>query len=242
MSGRPRVDPLTVSPPQRRFRTSPTLSSAPGWRASGPRLPSPRRFRTSPMLSSARGWRALGPCLASPLTAAHGSPRRRLRASPTFSSAPGWRTSGPHLASPLSTAPSSRGYCSFLPGIPLLLPGDTAPSSRGLHARRRCALVCGRAALIPAPALACGPALLGPCGASSRTLGLCPWLNSGGACVVIDIIHPRNYGLGVLFRADTYVNCTYCVPSFLVFPGLKLITCVFLMLNKANLVPSGQLK
>ena len=35
------------------------------------------------------------------------------------------------------------------------------------------------------PALAGGPALLGPCGASSRTRGLCPWLNSGGACVVI---------------------------------------------------------
>ena len=41
---------------------------------------------------------------------------------------PGWRTSGPRLASPLSTA----------------------PSSRGLRARRRCALACGRAALLPA--------------------------------------------------------------------------------------------
>ena len=93
-------------------------------------LPSPLWFRTSPVPSPAHGWRASGPCLASPLTAAHGSPRRRLRAAP-------------RLASPLSTAPSSRGCCSCPPR-------DTAPSSRGLHAHRRCAFACGRAALLPA--------------------------------------------------------------------------------------------
>ncbi|KAI9516087.1 hypothetical protein NQZ68_018928 [Dissostichus eleginoides] len=55
--------------------------------------------------------------------------RQQLRTSPTPSSARGWRTSGPLLASPLSTAPSSRGYYSCLPGIPLIPPKDFVPAA-----------------------------------------------------------------------------------------------------------------
>ena len=192
MSGRPRVDPLIFSPPRRRFRTSPTFSSRLGGAFLDP--VSPRQFQTSPMLSSAHGWRASGPCLASSLASATASD-----SDPAFY---GWRLfssfattltplrrpvpwPAPHP--PVGVPSPSLGLC------PLLRP----PSDDPFHC----------------PALACGPTLLGPCGASFWTRGLCPCLNSGGACVVITVYHNSLMELqvGGIVSARTYMLLTVVI-------------------------------